>query len=116
LSLTRPLLEFAPSSLHVATPGARTRFISQIGTLSALIGVVLIVPFRIPPIGRIEGPIIVFLMPLFWTLANAWRSKGVQPTANTANQKVSRGLVVALVGLLAAFQLLLAPGIPFFAR
>ena len=113
LSLTRPLLELAPSSLHVATPRARTRFISQIGTLSGLIGVVLIIPFRIPPIEQIEWPVIVFSLPLFWTLANAWRVKDAHPVANTANQKVNWILVVALVGLLAIFRLLLAPGIAF---
>jgi penicillin V acylase-like amidase (Ntn superfamily) len=114
LSLTRPLLELAPSSLHVATPRTRTRFISQIGTLSAIIGVVLIIPFRIPPIEQIEGPVLGFFFPLFWTLANAWRVRDAQPAVKTANQKVNWILVVALVGLLAIFRFLLAPGVPFF--
>jgi len=114
LSLTRPLLELAPSSMHVETPGARTGFLAQIGTLSALIGTVLIIPFRIPPIAQIEGPAIVFMMPLFWTLANAWRVKVAQPVGNTSNQKVNWILVVALIGLLAIFRVVLAPGIAFF--
>ncbi|HIE96867.1 MAG: hypothetical protein ABGZ23_25635 [Fuerstiella sp.] len=114
LSLTRPLLDLAPSSLHVETRGARTRFLAQIGTLSALIGTVLIIPFRIPPIAQIEGPAIVFLMPLFWTSANAWRVKDAHPVATTANQKVNWIPVVALIALLAIFRLLLAPGIAFF--
>jgi hypothetical protein len=114
LLLTRPLLEFAPSSRHAATPSCRTRLVSQIGTLSALCGVVLIIPFRIPPIQQIEGPVLVLLFPLLWTLANAWRVKDAQPVANTANQKVSWILVAASVGLLAVFRLWLAPGVPFF--
>lgn len=88
--------------------------IRSIGTLSALIGTVLIIPFRIPPIAQIEGPAIVFLMPLFWTSANAWRVKDAHPVATTANQKVNWIPVVALIALLAIFRLLLAPGIAFF--
>jgi hypothetical protein len=114
LFLTRPLLGFAPSRAHVATPRARSRFILQIGTLSALVGVVLIIPFRIPPIERIEGPVLVFLFPLLWTLANAWRVNEAESVAKRVNQKVSWILVVALVGLLATFRLWLAPGVPFF--
>jgi hypothetical protein len=114
LSLTKPLLELAPSSAHVATARSRTNFILQIATLSALIGVILVIPFKVPPIEQIEGPILGFLFPLFWTLANSWRVKSVQPVVNTANQQVNWILIALLIGLLAIFQFLLAPGVSFF--
>ena len=98
----------------MTTASGRTRFLLQIGTLSSLIGVVLIFPFRVPPIQRIEGPVLGFLFPLLWTLANAWPMREVQPTVDESIQKVNWILVSALAGLLAIFQLVLAPGVHFF--
>jgi hypothetical protein len=113
LAFTRPLLELAPSPIHVASPRSRRRFMSQI-TLSAFIGVVLTVPFKIPPLGQIEGPIIVFLLPMLWTLANSWRVTDATPLGPAENEKVNLIPALTLLGLLAIFRLYLAPGVPFF--
>jgi hypothetical protein len=113
LLLARPLLEIASVSMAAATPGDRTKSVLQIGLLPAFIGVILIIPFRIPPLDQMEGPI-TMVLPLLCTLAFARWAKEVEPVETAANQKINWIAVTALIGLLATFRLLLAPGVEFF--
>ena len=112
--LTKPLLELSPSTHFVETPGRRTKFIFQIGTLSSVFGFILIVPFRLPPLQQVMGPFLIALFPLLWILANAWRTENVLVIGNVVNEKIAYVPIGILVVLLAIFQLWLAPGVPFF--
>lgn len=112
--LTKPLLELSPSTHFVETPGRRTKFIFQIGTLSSVFGFILIVPFRLPPLQQVMGPFLIALFPLLWILANAWRTENVQVIGNVVNEKIAWVPIGIQVVLLAIFQLWLAPGVPFF--
>ena len=114
LLITRPLLEMAPSTMLIASPGRRTKFILQVGMLITLLGAILIIPFRIPPLELATGPFIIAFFAMPWALANAWRVTDVQAIGNAANERISWVAIGLTVILLAVFQLVLAPGIRFY--
>jgi hypothetical protein len=100
----------------VAAPVARTRVRAMFhaATLPALLGIALIVPFRVPRewIEVVIVPVAVVLAGVPWMQAGAWRAA---PPAGIAPPRPAAplGLVVALAVLLAIFQLVLRRGIPF---
>jgi hypothetical protein len=112
--LTKPLLELTPSNDLVLTPNRRTKFMFQIATLASLLGLVLIIPFRIPPFEQVMGPFLITLFPLLWMLSNAWRTENIKIINNVANEKIAWIPIAILVMLLGIFQIWLAPGIPFY--
>lgn len=113
LSLTRPLLGLAGGGT-VADAGARSGFIFQTATLPALIGIALILPFRIPrePIEVVLLPVLVSLIGVIWIQAGAWR---VHTATTEAAGPIRIAIpLAAVVLLLLVFQLILRPGIGFF--
>jgi hypothetical protein len=112
LWLARRFLELgAPADL--ATRTSRTAFAFRTVVLPAALGMLLILPFRMP--GSLDQvvlvPVFVAALGVVWILAGAWRFAEVRPAA--------QGLVTlampaaALVALLAIFQLILRRGIAF---
>lgn len=115
LSLSRPLLSLADHQNAISSAGARTRFVFQIATLPTLIGIALILPFRIPrePIEVVLLPVLVTVIGIAWIQAGAWCMRTVQATGNTSILRI--GVPIgALVMLLLVFQFVLRPGIGFF--
>lgn len=110
--LTRPLLELADSPARLATPQARSAFMFRIGTLPALIGVLLIIPFRVPRelIEVVAPPVVDTVMGIVWMQAFALRIRGAKP-AGVLPAAAPIHAAVALIVLLLLFQLLLRPGI-----
>lgn len=112
LQLSRHFLALSPQV--PPAPRGRTRFMFQVATLPALLGIALIVPFRVPRewIEVVIVPVAVVLAGVPWMQAGAWRATpAAVPPPRSATPF---GLVIALAVLLAIFQLVLRRGIPFF--
>lgn len=112
LSLTTPLLALADSPDRLAGGRARSLFIFNIATVPALIGLLLIIPFRLPRewVEVLLPPLVVTAIGIPWIQAGAWRVHGVTPAA-VVPLRPSMEPLLLLLGLLLVFQLLLRPGI-----
>ncbi len=115
LWLARPLLALAGDQKAISSAGARTRFVFQVATLPVLIGIVLILPFRIPrePIEVVLLPVLVSVIGIAWIQAGAWRIRTVQASGSTSDVRIAVP-ASAVVLLLLVFQWVLRPGIAFF--
>jgi hypothetical protein len=111
LSLAPSLLAFADTAARVASARARSAFMFSLAMLPALIGIVLIVPFRVPRnlLEVLGPPVVVGLSGTAWMQAAAWRLRRVTPVPGPPPAPLYPFL--ALVALLAFFQLVLRPGI-----
>ncbi|HKD55178.1 MAG TPA: hypothetical protein VKB72_13265 [Steroidobacteraceae bacterium] len=112
LSLTPALLALADSPQRLAGGRARTLFISNIATVPALIGLLLIIPLRVPRewVEVLLPPVVVTAIGIPWIQAGAWRVHGVTPAVVAPLRPPVEPLLL-LLGLLLVFQLLLRPGI-----
>jgi hypothetical protein len=112
LMLIRPLLELADSPARLATAHARSTFMFRVGTLPALLGVLLIIPFRVPRelIEVLAPPVVDTVMGIVWMQAFAWRVRGAKP-AGVLPAAAPLYAAAGLIGLLLLFQLVLRPGI-----
>ena len=99
----------------IGTGWARTGFIFRTATLPALVGIALIIPFRVPRewIEVVMVPVVVTVLGVFWMQASAWALTGVAARGDNSTLSVAR-LAGALVALLLVFQLVLRPGIQFY--
>ena len=113
LWLSKKLLEFAPQDEMINHPLKRFRFIFRIAVLPAIIGTIFIIPFRLPPWSQVIGPIKIMLISIPWILAFSWRIKSIILKGNRVNFKISILPILALIILLAIFQLILAKGVVF---
>lgn len=113
LFATKPLLETAITNDELTITSNRRKLIFQSGILPWLIGSILIIPFRVPPLDR---AILPFLggFPLIWTLLNAGRVKNLQMRENALNKKLAWAGVAALLGVFLCFRLVLAAGMPTY--
>lgn len=115
LRLTWTLLSLAGSRSDIDSPGKRTSFVFFTGTLPALLGILLILPCRVP--GTIDQvvlvPVAVALVGMAWIQAGAWRRYGA-PAGDTRPVTRVREPVFWLLVVFTIFQLVLRPGIPFF--
>lgn len=108
---TKYLLQLAPSSSITEHAGSRFGYISRIALLASVIGIFLIIPFRIMPWERASAPFFVTLLSIPMVFAHAWKVKPVVPVNNDINRKFFMMPVVMLVILLVTFQLVLAKGV-----
>ena len=115
LWLTRHLLGLAVSRDQIAAPGARTGFAFRLATLPAFAAIPLIILYRVPRelIEVIAPPIAVTLVGILWLQCNAWRVADAAPAGDPPSGAI-RGPLLAAALLLAVFQLVLRPGIPFY--
>jgi hypothetical protein len=113
LWLTPPLLALADQQDRIASPGARTRFVFLVATLPAIIGTLLIVPFRVPREWTevVLLPVWVAVLGVAWMQAGAWRFERVRANGTGTGVIVP---FVAVMALLLIFQCLLRPGIAFY--
>lgn len=115
LSLRRPALGLAPTPAYIASPGMRTRWVFRMVTLPALLGTVMVIPFRVPRevLEVVLVPLLVALPGIPWIQAGAWRTR----EAGTRNAEAAPSLAYPLaadVALLLFFQFVLRPGVPFY--
>jgi len=114
LWLLRPLLASAEHPAEVADAAGRTGFVFRMATLPALLAIALIVPFRVPRewIEVALVPAVVTVVGLVWLQAAAWCVGDVRVRVVPARWPLA-ALLIAVIALLAIFQLLLRPGIAF---
>lgn len=113
LFATKPLLETASTDDELTTASNRRKLIFQNGVLPWLLGSILIIPFRVPPLDRAILPFIGGFS-LIWTLLNAGRIKNLQMREHAINKKLAWAGVTALLGVFLAFRLVLAAGVPMY--
>jgi hypothetical protein len=112
LKLTTPLLSLADDPQRLAGGRARSIFMSNIATVPALIGLLIVIPFRIPRewVEVLAPPLVVTAIGIPWMQAAAWCVHGIVP-ATVAPLRSPRIPLMWLLGMLLVFQLLLRPGI-----
>jgi hypothetical protein len=112
--LGKQLLGMADNPAQIASPPARRRFVFQAATLPAWLAIALIIPFRIPRemIEVVLLPVLVTVVGTGWIQAGIWRTTTATATGSRAGSVIYP--LVAVLVLLAVFQLLLRPGIRFY--
>jgi len=110
---SRYLLSMAPADIHTKTPSLRFGYLFKISFMAGIIGMILIFPFRIPPMDRALAPVLVTMFSVPWIFANAWRVKPLTTINNEVNNKILITPIIILGLLLLIFQLILRPGIVF---
>lgn len=105
------LLRLSPSIEMVNTASGRFGYLFRIALLAALVGIILIVPFRIMPWNRALAPLIVTLISIPIVFAHAWKAKVSETINSDVNKKILIVPIVLLLILLLVFQLILAPGV-----
>lgn len=105
------LLRLAPSINMVSTASDRFAYLFRIAMLASLVGVILIIPFRIMPWNRALAPVMVTLISIPMVFAHGWKAKVASTINSDVNKKLFIVPIVLLLILLLIFQLVLAPGI-----
>jgi hypothetical protein len=104
-------LRLAPNENYTATSANRFNYIFKICLVASLIGIVLIVPFRIMPWDRAMAPVAVTIISVPMLFANAWKVKPQSTINNISNHKLNIAPIILLICVLLIFQLVLAKGI-----
>jgi len=105
------LLQLASSAVITETARSRSGYLFRIAIVASVIGIILIIPFRIMPWERASAPFFVTLLSIPMVFANGWRVKTLVPVNNGINKKIFLMPVILLIILLVIFQLILAPGV-----
>ena len=110
---SRPLLGLADESIDLNHPNAKFKTIRYIAVGAAVMGSLLVIPFRIPPINQAITPFIVMIFSVPWIWSAAAISKPIGRTPNRINEKIFWSPILWLVLLLIFFRSILAPGVEF---
>ena len=105
------LLHLAPSGLITDNARARFGYLFRIALVASLIGIFLIIPFRIMPWNRAVAPVFVTLFAIPMVFANGWKIKPIVPLNSDINKKIFFLPIIFLIILLLIFQLVLAKGV-----
>ena len=109
----KPLLGFISWDSGLNNAKGKLRYILSIAVGAALLGSVLVVPFRIPPVSQAIAPFIVFVFSIPWIWSAAPVSQPIECSDNGINESIYWGPIVLLMLLLIFFRLVLAPGLEF---
>ena len=109
----RPLLGFASYDIDLNNPKAKIITIRYIAVGAALIGSILVIPFRILPMGQAITPFIVMIFSVPWIWSAAALSKPIGRTSNRINERIYWSPILWLALLLIFFRIILAPGVEF---
>ena len=109
----RPLLGFISMDSDLSNPRIKIKYILTIAVGGALLGSLLVVPFRILPLSQGITPFLVFILTIPWTWSAAPRSRPLSHNSNRINEKIFLAPIILLALLLVFFQLVLAPGMEF---
>lgn len=105
------LLRLAPVKSYTVTASSRFGYVFKIALIASVIGIVLIVPFRIMPWDRAMAPVFVTLLSIPMVFANAWKVKPMETINSDVNKKIVVLPIILLLIVLLVFQLILAKGV-----
>ncbi len=105
------LLRLAPSIDIISTASGRFGYLFRIALMASLVGIILIVPFRIMPWDRALAPVMVTLISIPMVFAHGWKTKVTNTINSNVNKKLLFVPIVLLLIVLLVFQLVLAKGI-----
>tara|TARA_B100000497_G_C7634320_1_gene381256 strand:- start:106 stop:717 length:612 start_codon:yes stop_codon:yes gene_type:complete len=89
----------------------RFRTIFYVVLLPAIIGTIILFPYRIMPINRYQMTVMLLLVCVPSIFAFSWMIKGVRPIENEVSQKIVKTPIILSFIMLLFFQLVLAPGV-----
>lgn len=107
------LLSFAPGQTDMSNQKARVNYIWFIAAGAAILGSILIVPFRVFPMSQAMAPIMLFIFTMPWVWSASATRERVIASSNRVNEQIYRAPMVFLIVLLAFFRFVLAPGVEF---
>lgn len=110
---SRLFLGFAGDTFDYGNPRAKLKYIRYIAVGGALIGSILVVPFKVPPMRHAIAPLMVFIFSIPWVWSSASMDVSIHPVLNGIHKKVYRLPIVFLIVLLLFFHLILAKGVEF---
>jgi hypothetical protein len=110
---SRQLLDFVNRDVDLNDPKVKFKYIRFIGVGAAFLGSILVVPFRIPPMGQAITPFIVFVFSIPWIWSAAASSTPITHKSKGINEKIYWSPIVLLILLLIFFRMVLAPGLEF---
>jgi len=105
------LLRLSPSAELIRTASERFGYLFRIALMASVVGVILILPFRIMPWDRAIAPVMVTLISIPMVFAHGWKTKVTNTINSDINQRAMILPIILLLILLLIFQLILAPGI-----
>ncbi|MBK8520020.1 MAG: hypothetical protein IPL54_03790 [Chitinophagaceae bacterium] len=105
------LLRLSPSVDRISSTPGRYGYLFRIALLASLVGIILIIPFRIMPWNRALAPVMVTLISIPMVFAHGWKAKVTHTINSEINNKISIVPIVLLLILLVIFQFILSPGI-----
>ena len=111
MAYSQYLLQLAPSNNYIATAANRFNYLFRIAVAATVVGIMLIIPFRILPWSRATAPVFVTLLSVPMVFAHAWKAKAGYTINSNVNRRVFLWPVIFLVVLLLIFQLILAKGV-----
>ena len=94
-------------------PFKRFRMVWQAAVLPAILGTILLFPYRIPPVDRYTMTYMLLLISVPSVFAFAWVGRAPGPVGNQSSDKVLIVPIVLSVLVLLFFQLVLRPGVVF---
>jgi hypothetical protein len=110
---SRPLLGLVPDAADLNNPRVKVRYIGFVAAGASIIGSILVVPFKIPPMDQAINPFIVLVFSVPWMWSAAAMSKPAGRAPNRINEKIQWAPIALLAFLLIFFRLVLAPGVEF---
>lgn len=112
--LTPVFLSQARDASEIDSVWRRTIFAFKIATLPAVIGTLLVIPFRLPgELGPVLiSPVLIAVIGVLWIQAGAWGARA--EAQNGSGGRIALVPIAALIALLLFFQLVLARGVPFY--
>lgn len=111
IAYSQYLLQLAPADNGIATAANRFNYIFRIAVAASIIGIMLIIPFRIMPWSRATAPVFVTLLSVPMVFAHAWKAKAGYTINSDVNRKIFLWPIIFLIILLLIFQLVLAKGV-----
>ena len=110
---SRLFLAFGANTIDYGNTLAKLKYIRFIAVGAALLGSILVVPFKVPPMRHTIAPFMVFIFSIPWVWSSASMDVTIHPVLNDLHKKVYRLPIVFLILLLLFFHLVLAKGVEF---
>lgn len=109
----RPLLNLAPLEAENEHPKFRLKYTRFTAFGAALLGSILIIPFKVPPMVQGLTPFLLLVFSVPWLWSASPYVKNIKTTSNRINDQIQWIPIVLLLVLLLCFRFVLAPGIKF---